>query len=90
MGRHPHRPKVGQNIGPPEEDGEGPQPRCSTRRPPPDEMDTDDGEVHHDGGHRNPPPQAKSDGEPPKMCMKGTDVPQSLVGSVSAPPGQFG
>ena len=48
-------------------------------------MDADDGEVRHDGGHRNPPPQAKSDGEPPKMCVKGTDVPQSLVGRVSAP-----
>ena len=48
-------------------------------------MDADDGEVHHDGGHRNPPPQAKSDGEPPKMCVKGTDVPQSLMGSVSTP-----
>ena len=49
-------------------------------------MDADDGEVHHDGGHRNPPPQAKSDGEPPMMCVKGTDVPQSLMGSVSTPP----
>ena len=35
MVRHPLRPKVGQKIGP-REDGEGPKPRGSTRRGPPD------------------------------------------------------
>ena len=45
MVRHPPRPKVGQNIGPLEEDGEGPKPRASTRMGPPEKMDADDGEV---------------------------------------------
>ena len=36
------------------------------------------------------PPQAKSDGEPPTMCVKGTGVALLLIRRISAPPGHFG
>ena len=63
-------PNVVPNIGPPEEDGEGPSPRCSTRSAPRMKwMWMTAKTVMTEVTGKRPPP-TKSDGEPPKLRVK--------------------